>query len=124
MKKTFKQLSKLKNPMRDIGELISFINKIGLLDLYYKSNHVFYKINFYKVCFIKNFDKITINFYLDEYKGNIYTYVYCLKLNKIKQARIVNKDAFVSLREDFLKFMLNKELSKLESKEKEKVKKI
>jgi len=125
--KTFKELSKLKNPMRNKDLVLEFLNKCGE-----KFNVKIYKAVGFIIKNIKisiyNDDKknnLVIHFF-DSKIGNIYHLTYNIKTKQINQARIYNHEDFSELRELFLKFVLNKELSERvpEKKIKQKINKI
>ncbi len=121
-KNNYKRLSKLKNPMRNLPIVNEFIETLGIFERYYRATYSCdYGKTFGNIKSIQYINAIgkrqTKNSYLffrlyedNQYK-DIYKLSYETKTKKIRYATVFNEELFERLKHEFLKFVLNKELS-------------
>lgn len=125
--KTFKQLNKLKNPMRNLDLVIEFIDTLGEHTLTINDRASHYKKEFFNVgnfqlinakakksysAYVRTDGYICVrnNLFLNiPIYDDVYKLSYDLKTKKIRYATIGHKELFSDLRNLFLKFVLNKE---------------
>ena len=134
--KSYAQLSKLKNPMRNLDLVLEFIEIYGKHTLTLNGREDHYKKEFFNIDKFQLIDAKAQKSYssllrTDGYikvrnnqsehaplYDNVYKLSYDLKTRKIRYSTIESDNLFSDLRNLFLKFILNKEMkSKLPTNE-------